>query len=134
MRTPFERGAMSALIRQTSRYGLVGIYSNVVLYILYLGLTALGLGHKLAMTLVFATGVSITYHLNKNWSFGSAAHEDFLFAKYAAVYGAAYLLNLTSLWLLVDLWQFPHQLVQAAMIVVCAGVIFLLLKLWLFRR
>lgn len=129
-----DRDAILTTFRQTSRYGLVGLYSNTLLYLLYLALTALDMEHKLAMSLVFAIGVAITYHLNKDWSFGSTRKDHFLFMKYALIYASAYMLNLFLLWLLVDVYGFVHQIVQGVVIFVCAGFIFINLKFWVFRR
>ena len=49
------RSAPIATRRQLLSFGVVGLVSNAVTYALYLALTSLGIGHKTAMTLVFAT-------------------------------------------------------------------------------
>ena len=43
--------------QQFVRYALVGLAANFVLYLAYLALTWLGMGHKTAMTLLYALGV-----------------------------------------------------------------------------
>ncbi len=54
---------------QFIRYAVVGLISNVSLYLVYLALTSAGMGHKIAMTLLYVVGVSLTFLLNRNWSF-----------------------------------------------------------------
>ncbi len=54
---------------QFAKYAVVGVVSNSVFYLLYLLLTSAGMGHKTAMTLLYAVGVSLTFLLNRNWSF-----------------------------------------------------------------
>ena len=53
---------------QGLRFGIVGLVSNAVLYLLYLLLTTVGVGHKTAMTLLFAVGTLQTFVVNKRWT------------------------------------------------------------------
>jgi putative flippase GtrA len=118
---------------QGLRFMVVGLGSNVVLYLLYLFLTTAGLGHKTAMTLLFVVGTLQTFLFNKRWTF---AHQGFLqasFVKYVGAYSAAYLWNLAALFVLVDRLGLPHQFVQGAMILVVALVLFLAQRYWVFR-
>ena len=115
------------------RFGTVGLLSNVVLYLLYLAVTALGVGHKTAMTALYCLGILQTFVLNKNWTF---RHEGMLrttLLRYWAIYLSGYFLNLIFLIVLVDLAGLPHQAVQAALIVVIAALSFILQKRWVFR-
>ncbi|MDC6166121.1 GtrA family protein [Paucibacter sp. XJ19-41] len=119
--------------RQLLRYGIVGLSSNALGYLLYLGLTALGLGPKLAMSLLYLVGVLQTFVFNRRWTFGHGGGHGPAFGRYLAAYGLGYLLNLAVLYLLVDRWGQPHAIVQAVMIFVLAGLLFVLQKFWVFR-
>lgn len=124
---------MNTLYTQGWRFVAVGISSNVLLYILYLMLTATTVGHKSAMSLLFAVGTAQTFFFNKHWTF---AHKGFFrtsFFRYAAVYGFAYLLNLMALVVLVDNLGYSHQIVQGIMILCLALMLFSLQKYWVFR-
>ena len=55
------------------------------------------------------------------------------FYRYCTVYGLGYLLNLAVLYFLVDLHGYPHQSVQAAMIITLAVLLFISQKYWVFR-
>lgn len=114
------------------RFGVVGVVSNVLLYLLYLALTAAGAGHKAAMTGVYCLGVLQTYAANQRWTFGLSGGPR-AFARYWVVYGACYLLNLGLLVLLVDMAGLAHQPVQAFIIVLVALLTFLMQKHWVFR-
>lgn len=118
---------------QGLRFALVGLGSNLVLYVLYLLLTTAGLGHKTAMTLLFAVGTLQTFIVNRAWTFGYKGGVQASFAKYVASYGAAYLLNLAALLLFVDHLNFPHQIVQGLMILTLALMLFLAHRYWVFR-
>lgn len=115
------------------RFGVVGVVSNVLLYFLYLALTAAGAGHKAAMTGVYCLGVLQTYAANRRWTFGRPGGHGAV-ARYWAVYGACYLLNVGLLVLLVDVAGLAHQPVQACLIVLVALLTFLMQKHWVFRE
>ena len=48
--------------------GVVGLVSNGIGYLLYLGITAAGVGPKLAMTILYVIGVMQSFIFNKGWS------------------------------------------------------------------
>ena len=118
---------------QGLRFGIVGLASNAVLYLLYLLLTTVGVGHKTAVMLLFAVGTLQTFVFNKRWTFGHRGLPHAFFVKYVTIYSLAYLLNLASLLLFVDHLDFPHQIVQGVMILIAALMLFLLQKFWVFR-
>lgn len=119
-------------LRQFARYASVGVASNLTLYLAYLGVTALGMGHKLAMTLLYVTGVVVTFVANRNWSFDHDGLAHKAFARYVIAYVLGYLLNLGLLWLGVDRLNLPHQDVQAVAVIVVAISLFLMHKYWVF--
>ena len=116
------------------RFALVGLGSNAILYVAYLALTALGVGHKTAMTAVFATGIVGTFVLNRSWSFRSRRAPAGAFVRYVAIYVAGYALNLAALIGLVDVAGYRHELVQALMVVVVAVLMFVLQRYWVFAE
>ncbi len=124
---------MKGTLGQLLRYGLVGLASNGVLYLAYLALTSVGVGAKLAMSLLYAVGVAQTFFFNKRWSFRHEGAHRATFVRYCASYVIGYAVNLAALHLLVDRLGLPHQVVQGVMILVIAALLFLLQKLWVFR-
>ena len=118
---------------QFVRFAIVGLASNALLYLGYIGLTAVGMGPKLAMTLLYALGTLQGFLFNKHWSFRSRKAHGPELLRYALAYALGYVLNFAALLLLVDTWGWPHRAVQAVMIVVLALVLFALQKFWVFR-
>jgi putative flippase GtrA len=118
---------------QFSRYAIVGLVSNAVLFVLYLVLTGLGLGHKLSMTVCFIIGVTQTFLFNKNWTFSYRFDLRGSFLRYWVGYLSAYVINLIILFVFVDYMRLPHQAVQGVTIVLLALYLFLLQKIWVFR-
>jgi putative flippase GtrA len=117
---------------QAIRFGIVGFISNGLGFCWYFFLTWLGMGPKVAMSLLFVIGVLQTFLFNKRWSFRYAGTDKSVLGRYIATYVFGYLLNLAMLVVLVDWAEFPHLPVQAAMILVVAALMFLLQKFWVF--
>lgn len=125
---------MKRTLTQFSRYALVGVASNAMGYVLYLVLTRLGLGPKLAMSLLYGIGVLQTFFFNKKWSFSFSGAAAPALVRYAAAYAIGYFVNLLALMLLVDQAGLPHQLVQGVMILVVAVLLFLAQRYWVFAH
>ena len=106
--------------------------SNGILYLLYLMLTLLGMGAKVAMTLLYVVGVAQSFSFNRRWSFEYRGPQKLTFMRYVVAYLIGYLINLVGLVLLVDKLNQPHQIVQALLIPTVAVVLFLLHKFWVF--
>ena len=120
-------------VTQFARFAVVGLVSNAALYVGYLLLTGMGLGPKLAMSLMYVTGVGATFVFNRRWSFEHGGGAPAALARYVAVYLFGYVLNLAVLMLLVDRLGLDHRIVQGAMILLLAVLIFMLQKFWVFR-
>ena len=125
---------MKQALTQFSRYAIVGLASNAIGYVLYIALTRLGLGPKLAMSLLYGIGVLQTFLFNKRWTFGHRGAHGSVFARYCFVYGLGYAVNLLALILLVDQAGLQHQWVQGVMILVVAVVLFTAQRYWVFPR
>ncbi len=111
---------------------MVGVISNAVLFLLYLVLTQAGIGHKVAMSVLYLMGVVQTFVYNRNWSFRHGGRVSRSFIRYLLLYGLGYLLNLAVLMVFVDSLRFAHQWVQGSMILVLAVLLFLGQKYWVF--
>ncbi len=125
---------LAGLHLQAFRFAVVGLASNAVLYLVYLGMTGAGLGPKMAMSLVYGIGVAQTFAFNKRWTFKHSGRLDTALLRYLAVYAGGYFANLAVLAWLVDRLGYPHQIVQGAMILTLAACFFVLQKWWVFRE
>jgi len=120
--------------KQFLRYAIVGIASNAVIYVIYIFLTRVGMGHKLAMSLLYAVGVLQTFILNKRWTFQQRGVYSTGFIKYCLSYGFCYVINLIVLLVLVDYFGYPHEYIQGIMILILAVLLFLLQKYVVFKK
>lgn len=117
---------------QIGRFLLSGLATNASAYAVYLLLTLLGTGHKTAMSLVFVAGMLLSYNMNRRWTFAFREERGATRWRFAAAYAAAYGLNLSSMWVAVDLMGWPHYWVQAANLAVISALLFLAQKYWIF--
>lgn len=117
---------------QFLRYVVVGALSNALLYFTYLLLTYIGIGPKLAMSLLYVVGVLQTFVFNRKWSFGFVGAVKPAFVRYTIVYATGYIINFLVLMLLVDLNGFPHQFVMGSMVLFMAVFFFICQKFWVF--
>lgn len=119
---------------QFIRYVVVGLASNAAIYVAYLLLTLLGMGPKLAMSLLYGVGVLQTFVFNKKWSFRFDGAATPALLRYVVAYAVGYVVNLLALMLLVDQAGMQHQLIQALMIFVVAIMLFVAQRYWVFRQ
>jgi putative flippase GtrA len=118
---------------QLIRYGIVGFIWNALGYLLYFVITAIGMEHKLAMTLLYLIVVTQTFIFNKQWSFRYVGSHTKSFYRYCIAYFAGYVINLASLFIFVDKLGYVHQIVQAIIILILAIMLFIIQKFWVFR-
>lgn len=125
---------MNNSLRQFVRYGIVGIFSNIIGYIIYLALTHFGTPPKLAMTLLYCAGVAQTFFFNKSWSFKFTGPQTPAFVRYATLYAAGYLINYSTMAYLIDKQNAPHEFVMAALMLAMPALFFLGQKFWVFTE
>lgn len=112
-------------LKRITRYGLIGLATNLVGYCAYLLIVAAGLSPKTSLTITYVTAATLSYLGNRRLTFdhdGSVPKSAVLFA---VTHACGWALNLLLLFLLVDLAGLPHQLVQAVAILVVAGFLFI---------
>jgi len=120
--------------RQFARYAVIGVATNLGMFLLYLLLTADLLGPKSAMSVTFIAGVLSSFVLNRNWTFRDRGATAGSLSRYVFAYATAYVFNYASLALFADKLGFPHVHVQGLAILTIAVYLFVLQKVWVFRN
>lgn len=124
---------MKKTVYELLRFGVVGVVSNLIVFVLYLMLSGAGMGPKVAMTVTYFLGVVQTFVLNKRWTFSHHGHLSATFVRYVGLYATGYLINFGALLVLVDNLGYQHEWVQGIMIWIIAVLLFVAQKLWVFR-
>ena len=122
----------SPLLRQFSKFSLIGFLTNFIGYSLYLFLIAIQVEPKLVVSLLYPFGSAMSYYLNSRITFNSSAGFSSTGLPYLVVYFLGYLLNLLIIILFVDCLGCPPQLVQLFAMFAVALVSFLILKMIVF--
>jgi len=118
---------------QLFRYALVGIMSNIFGYLLYLYLTSAGYDPKLTLTALYGTGAMIGFLCNKQLTFSFKGSVIESGIRYGITHLFGYLLNLLIMVIFVDIYKYPHTIIQGIAIFIVAGFLFLCFKFFVFR-
>jgi len=121
-------------IIQLIHYGIIGIISNVLGYSAYLLLTYLGGTPKLTMSLLYVAVATVSFLSNRKLTFSYNGSFFGSGIRYTIAHFLGYLINLVMLIVMVDIFGYPHQWIQATAIFVVAIFLFLALKFFVFRE
>ena len=112
---------------------MIGIGVNFAAYLSYLLITYLGGTPKLTMSILYVVTAFFSFLGNRNLTF---AHKGGLLGsglRFTIAHLLGYLINLALLFVLVDKFGYPHQLVQIFAIIIVAIFLFLTFKYFVFR-
>jgi len=123
-----------SLLKESSKFIVAGIVSNLAIYAGYLLLTSMGIQFKIAMTVMFCIGVLLSFVLNKNWTFKYKGRIKQTATKFSIIYLFAYLLNLGILNVFVDQLGLPHEPTQLMAMGLIAVFLFTTQKLFIFVK
>jgi putative flippase GtrA len=121
-------------MQQLIRYGLIGLTTNALIYLIYLGITYFGIPPKIAMTLVYIVGVFIGFFGNRKFTFLYRGNAAGSLARLILVHFFGYCLNYLILSVFVDNFGYNHQWVQIVAIVFVAAFLFTAFKYFVFRK
>nr|CAD6436797.1 GtrA family protein [Rhizobium sp. Q54] len=125
---------MSRSLIQLVRFGALGVVTNVLGYVLYLGITYVGAGPKAAMSVLYCVGVGINFIGSRTWVFRSDTSMLGASIRYVGAYAVGYGVNYGILMAFVDRLGYPHAVVQAVAIVIVACCLYITLKFLVFRE
>lgn len=125
--------ALISTQRQLFRFAVVGVLSNLSLYGIYILLTLASLQPRVAMSITYAGGVLIAFLLNRYWTFAHRGAKGSALIRYVVAYAIGYVFNFLMLVWMVDDLGYPHEIVQACLILILALAFFLAQKFWIFR-
>lgn len=117
---------------QLLRYAVVGVASNASAYFVYLLITYLGMSPKLAMTLLYGVGATVSFLGNRNYTFRQQGALLLVGGRYLIAHALGYCINLSIQVIMVDVLGYVHQLAQALGICVVAMFLFLAFKYFVF--
>jgi putative flippase GtrA len=114
------------------RSGVVGVLNNLLGYVIYLLMTFFGLDPKIAVTILYPVSVATGYFGHFKYSFSYRKGHAGTLLRYGLAHCAGYGVNVAMHFVFTDRLGFPHQAVQAAAILVVAGLLFMLFRYFVF--
>lgn len=120
-------------MQQLIRYSSVGVVTNATIYFIYLLITYLGIEPKIAMTFVYIIGATIGFIGNCKLTFAYRGDIFPAAMRYVFAHFLGYMVNFLMLYIFVDQLGYAHQAVQAAAILVVAGILFVIFKYFVFN-
>lgn len=119
---------------QLFRFAIIGVMTNLFIYLAYLFLNQLYHAPKLIMTVLYATSVLISFIGNRQWTFSHQGKLSASFRRFLLVYLFGYILNFLILAVCVDRLGYPHEWVQAFAIFIVAACLFILQRSFVFPQ
>lgn len=119
-------------LNQIIRYGVIGILTNLMGYLVYLLLTFFLLDPKITVSILYPLSALIAYFSHMKHSFLYQGKRTGSLLRYILVYLMGYFLNITLILILHEKFQIPHQMVQVVAIVLVGFLLFFLLKYFVF--
>jgi len=121
------------LTKQFAMYAIIGLTTNGLSFLVFAVLTWLGLTSECAISIIYPVQITLTFILNKSWTFSHAGRISASAVRYLIAYAGCYVLNVAGLKFFSGYLGYSHLVVQAMAILVIALLLFLTQKYWVFR-
>lgn len=121
-------------LQKIIRFIMVGLFSNSIGYGVYLLITWLGVPYKIAMTLLYCVGVTMSYIGNRKFTFASTQQVRLTLIKFIVAYAIGYALQYTILHILVVEFLIFHAYAQLCGSIVVAIYLFNMLRFFVFKE
>lgn len=118
--------AFHSEISRLGRYWVVGVVTNGSIYLLFLAMIWAGMYPVLASGLCYGLGVTLSYLLNRRWTFSSQRGHGQDLPRFVLAYGIGLLVTLVSMWGLIRIMM--PELAQLVTAVVSALSIYASLR------
>lgn len=120
---------------QIIKYSSVGIITNIMGYILYIGIANfIGLNPPIAAIISGFMVIGVSYYLNKRFSFQHRGKEINLAIKYYILYLSAILLHSFIILIFSNILGFAHEIIAGISLIIISCSLFLIQKNFLFNR
>lgn len=110
-----------------ARYGIIGIATNVFLYGVFLALFHIGIGAIYAAGICYGLGVTLSYALNRKWTFSSNRKHRQDIPRFLIAYGAGLVFSMGFIALMIRF--IPAEVAQILNVLTTAAFIYLCLRI-----
>ena len=120
--------------RQLARYGVVGLASNGIAFVVYLVITRLGFQPEATAAGLYLIGASISYIGNYSWTFSSTKSHKATLPRFALAHVAGFTVQIALISFLYRAIGLKHQMSQLVTVGCVAVMLFLLFKYYVYAR
>ena len=122
-------------IIQFIKFGMVGISNTIISLIVYYILIYSGVYYIVANILAYFISSIWGYILNKKFVFINKSQKTLdSLIKYYIVYGSSFLLNILSMYILVEVWGATEIIAPILTVLITIPYNFILNKVWVFYK
>jgi len=114
-------------IKQIIRYGFVGIFSNSLVYTIFLSFLYMGIDPTISSGICYCIGLTLSFIINRNWTFASSSNALSDLRSFGFSYAVGFVFSMLFMFI-VQNWIEP-EFVQIANIFITALVIYACLKI-----
>ena len=122
-------------ISQIIKYGSVGFVTNALGYMVYIVIAnIIGVSPPLAAIISGFLVISLSFYLNKRFSFGNNSKSISMAVNYYILYVSAILFHSFIIFIFSNVLGFAHEIIAGISIILISCSLFLIQKFLLFKR
>ena len=122
-------------ISQIIKYGSVGSVTNALGYIIYIAIAnIIGVSPPVAAIISGFLVISLSFYLNKRFSFGNNSKSISMAVNYYILYVSAILFHSFIIFIFSNVFGFAHEIIAGISIILISCSLFLVQKFLLFKR
>lgn len=131
-----NRSHMTTLrAQQILKYVLVGVFINGFGYLFFLWLLLNGIDYKISASISYVVGVVSSFFLNRRFVFNNNEVAKIVgFFRHIVVVFGGYVLNILTLTLFVNLYDYNPEYVQVFSVIMVSFYFFILNKIFVHKR
>ena len=122
-------------ISQIIKYGSVGSVTNALGYIIYIAIAnIIGVSPPVSAIISGFLVISLSFYLNKRFSFGNSSKSISMAVNYYILYVSAIFFHSFIIFIFSNVFGFAHEIIAGISIILISCSLFLVQKFLLFKR
>ena len=122
-------------ISQIIKYGSVGSVTNALGYIIYIAIAnIIGVSPPVSAIISGFLVISLSFYLNKRFSFGNNSKSISMAVNYYILYVSAIFFHSFIIFIFSNVFGFAHEIIAGISIILISCSLFLVQKFLLFKR
>ena len=129
-----KKEKLIAFIKQFFKFGIVGCINTFSSWIFYYSLLFLKVNYLISTTIAYILSSIIGFLLNKSWVFENKVYNYKSIVKYYVVYGSSYLINISAMYLWVDVLNLSTLIAPILTLFITVPYNYFFSRIWVFKE